>query len=479
MTRLKLPLFASLCLLAVVYPAAARPQVAAKDSLQCRTAPGSLASATSNAEIFRTDLCDPYSLAVMAYVWGKPIVDAAKIRVFFTRPDAPLTTRPPSVAGAALNRFGHGRILADPDNKSGVGPNNDTLYSNATFDLTTGPFVVTTPDFGDRYYTFSVAHPDSSTSASLGSRTHGSKLPPLFLHAAGYAGPIPAGMVPISSADRYLHLWGRTLVTSPEDLPQVRQLQDAMKIERYVDGKLEPVGPPPPQRPFPASTGDEVFLRQLAVALEDMALSPQDQAIADRIRPLLETAQAAGESASVSKGLADGQTIIAHAAAHFGKQSGGWSVGLAGARFGSDWLLRAAVAKDQIFVTVPEEAIYPIARKAADGSELTGAHRYRLHMDAPPPARAFWSITLYDDAGAMEPNPIERYSVGNRTRGLMREDGTMRDIVIAHDEPRDRDAIWLPAPEGRFYLMMRLYGPERAIQTGEWTPPIIDQIQAL
>ncbi|AXB76646.1 DUF1254 domain-containing protein [Novosphingobium sp. P6W] len=345
-----------------------------------------------------TAACDDYSLTVMAFVWGKPIVDAAKIRLFFTQPANPTAPRAPAVAGAALNRFGHGRILADPDSKSGVGPNNDTLYSNATFDVTTGPFIVTTPDFADRYYTFSVAHPDSATSASLGSRTHGGKLPPLFIRAASYTGPVPAGMIEIVSPDRYLHLWGRTLVESAHDLPKVRALQDAIKVERFVDGRTIPVGSPPKQRQFPAGTSGRAFLQQLAVALADMKLSPQDQAIANRLQPLLQKAQAAAwttdDDQRADRAMADGSVIVSHAASAFGTQVGGWSVNLAGARFGSDWLLRATVSKDQIFVTLPEEAIYPIARTAEDGSALDGHRSYHLAMKAPPPVRAFWSITL-------------------------------------------------------------------------------------
>ncbi|WP_197063594.1 DUF1254 domain-containing protein [Novosphingobium malaysiense] len=438
----------------------------------------SLAEADSNEEIFDPRRCDAYASMVKAYVWGKPFVDAAKIRVFFTRPADPLPPRAPSVAGNALNRFGHGRILADPANKSGVGPNNDTLYSNVTFDVTTGPFVVTTPDFGDRYYTFSVAHPDSSTTASYGSRTHGGKLPPLFIHSRGYAGPVPAGMIDIETADRYLHLWGRVLVRSSQDIPAVHKLQDAMKIQRYVDGRLEPVGPPPDQIPFPSGDGARAFLRQLAIAVEDMALSPQDQAVWRRLEPLVEAAQAtdwpAGyDTDTIERGLADGKAIVTRAAASFGKAAGGWSVNLAGARFGSDWLLRAAIAKDQIFVTIPEEAIYPIARTAADGSVLDGHNAYRISMTAPPPVRGFWSITLYDDKGAMVANPISRYSVGNRTPGLKFSADEPTEIIISHSRPQEAGAVWLPAPKGPFYLMMRLYGPDKAIQSGQWLPPSI------
>lgn len=460
---------ALLSVLALTPAGADAPRVAAA---------GSLASAGSNDEIFNDARSDAYALMVRAYVWGKPIVDSAKIRVFFTRPDDPLAPREPSVAGNALNRFGHGRILADPANKSGVGPNNDTLYSNVTFDVTDGPFVVKTPEFGDRYYTFSVAHPDSSTSVSLGSRTHGGKLPPLFVHSTRYDGPVPPGMIDIATGDRYLHLWGRMLVRSADDLPEVRALQDAMTIERLRGGKTEPVGPPPPQKPFPQGDGARIFLRQLAVAVSDMELSPQDEAQWRAIRPLVEAAGAdvwpqGFDAAAIDRGIADARQIVARAASRFGKTSGGWSVNLAGAYFGSDWLLRAAIAKDQIFVTVPEEAIYPIARTDERSEPLDGRKRYTIRMSAAPAVRGFWSITMYDDKGALVDNPIGRYSVGNRTPGLEFRSRAPVDIVISQDRPKRKKAVWLPAPSGLFYLMMRLYLPGEDIQTGAWMPPPI------
>ncbi|MBI1181866.1 MAG: DUF1214 domain-containing protein [Alphaproteobacteria bacterium] len=443
----------------------------------CPVAAGrDLRQATRNDDIFAAGPCDPYTLGVQAYVWGFPIVEAAKIRLFFTRPDDPFSQRPPSVAGAALNHFGHGRILADPDNLSGVGPNNDTLYSNAVFDLSQGPFLIEFPDYGDRYYTFSVAHPDSSTTQSLGRRTHGSQLPPLFLHAADYAGPVPADAYEIASADRYLMLFGRVLVKGPEDLDSIRALQDAIRVRKVAGGKPVEVPPPADEDRLPAAAPDDplAFLGQLRVAIGGMAVVPRDQALVERLRRFAFDAAAldAQGRAELARGLRDGKAVVEGASHRFGRWSGGWSVNTAGARFGSDYLLRAAVAKDQIYVTVPEEAIYPNAREDSSHQPLTGARRYVIRMP-PPPVRGFWSITLYDDKGAMVQNPINRYSIGDRTPELKREaDGTVA-ILISHDRPQAADANWLPAPAGPFYLMMRLYIPGAEITAGRWSPPPI------
>ena len=81
-----------------------------------------LLSATSNDEIFGGRECDPYTLAVRAYVWGFPLVEMAWIRLRVTNPDDPFAPRSPASTGAPLNRWGHQKVPADPTFRAGVGP---------------------------------------------------------------------------------------------------------------------------------------------------------------------------------------------------------------------------------------------------------------------------------------------------------------------------------------------------------------------
>ena len=45
---------------------------------------------------------------------------------------------------------------------------------------------------------------------------------------------------------------------------------------------------------------------------------------------------------------------------------------------------------------------------------LNGSHDYVLHFPAGqlPPARYFWSLTMYDQAFFLVPNSINRYEIG-------------------------------------------------------------------
>lgn len=69
-------------------------------------------------------------------------------------------------------------------------------------------------------------------------------------------------------------------------------------------------------------------------------------------------------------------------------------------------------------------------------------------------------------------NPINRYSIGDRTPGLRRDSDGSRSIVIQHDRSADT-SNWLPAPAGPFRPLMRLYQPQPAILDRKYEiPPI-------
>jgi hypothetical protein len=70
-------------------------------------------------------------------------------------------------------------------------------------------------------------------------------------------------------------------------------------------------------------------------------------------------------------------------------------------------------------------------------------------------------------------NPIDRYSIGDRTPGLRRDADGSLTIVIQHDQPADT-SNWLPAPAAPFRPIMCLYQPQAAVLDGTYKiPPIV------
>jgi hypothetical protein len=144
---------------------------------------------------------------------------------------------------------------------------------------------------------------------------------------------------------------------------------------------------------------------------------------------------------------------------------------------GNGMILRAAQA--QLFpgpVNVPQEAMYWITSGDSEGHILSGKHDYIIHFPpgSLPPNNAFWSLTLGDAKNRFVPNPINRYSVSDRS-GLVPNADDCVDIYIQNAAPVSRESNWLPAPSGKFILWLRVYMPGAAILNGEYSvPPVVE-----
>jgi hypothetical protein len=143
---------------------------------------------------------------------------------------------------------------------------------------------------------------------------------------------------------------------------------------------------------------------------------------------------------------------------------------------GNGMLLRTAHA--QLFpgpVNTPEEAMYWWTN--ADGARraLSGGHDYLMHFpaDGLPPNKAFWSLTMGDAKNQFVANPLDRYSVSDRTGLAQNPDGSV-DIYIQNAAPAGHESNWLPAPAGNFILWLRVYIPGEAVLQGRYAvPPVV------
>ena len=91
-----------------------------------------------------------------------------------------------------------------------------------------------------------------------------------------------------------------------------------------------------------------------------------------------------------------------------------------------------------------------------------------------PPVKGFWSLTMYDPDFFFVPNPINRYSLSQRDTFVDQPGRLRRPVSAGGFARRDKEANWLPAPEGKFVPMLRLYWPQDtppSILDGSWTPP--------
>jgi hypothetical protein len=158
------------------------------------------------------------------------------------------------------------------------------------------------------------------------------------------------------------------------------------------------------------------------------------------------------------------------------REVNGWMVSYGITSFIADPLDRAVVAKLGPGCLVPGEGLYFVLTTGPDGRPLTGDKRYVLDFPAGglPPVDAFWSLTMYGGDRALVRNPIDRYAIGDRTRGLrLARDGSLR-IHIQHDRPAEGIANWLPSPApgaAPFILFLRTYQPRAELADGSYRMP--------
>jgi hypothetical protein len=96
-----------------------------------------------------------------------------------------------------------------------------------------------------------------------------------------------------------------------------------------------------------------------------------------------------------------------------------------------------------------------------------------------PPVNGFWSLTMYNAEYFFVANPLNRYTLSQRDALKKNADGSV-DLYLQHENPGpEKEANWLPAPEGKFVLMLRLYWPKEqdpSILDGSWQLPPVKRV---
>ena len=95
-----------------------------------------------------------------------------------------------------------------------------------------------------------------------------------------------------------------------------------------------------------------------------------------------------------------------------------------------------------------------------------GGGVYKLTAPAAVPVDAFWSITVYDAQGYIDPNPLNAYNV-NSVTGRKSADGS---IAVQFGGCDEETPNCIPIMKGWNYIV-RLYRPRAEILNGSWTFP--------
>jgi hypothetical protein len=156
----------------------------------------------------------------------------------------------------------------------------------------------------------------------------------------------------------------------------------------------------------------------------------------------------------------------------------GWSWTLKTGVYGTDYKQRALIAAMALGANRPEDTVVAASTVDGTGQPYSGNSRYAMHF-APgqtPSANGYWSLTMYDSDCFFVDNPLGRYALNSRDQLTFNPDGSLDLCIQKYPPGADREPNWLPAPQGKFVLMLRFYWPKESLIKGSWKIPPVKRV---
>jgi hypothetical protein len=436
---------------------------------------------------------EEFWLATDAYIFGYPLVTMEMTRRVITNVAKPEGTRAPMGQIIKLREYPNSSF------RDVTAPNADTLYTTAFFDVGKEPWVLGIPDMKDRYFLVPLLDGWTTVFQVPGKRTTGTRAQTYAITGPGWKGTLPAGLRELKSQTSMVWMLGRIYCTgTPEDYAAVHKLQDAftlMPLSAYGKPYTPPEGNADPAIDMKTAVRDQVnrmsaqeYFTLLCQLMKD---NPPNAADAAELKKFEKIGIVPGKDFDASKLNADFAKRIAQVG--FDRimlqfkinprvtHHSGWSFTTKTGIYGTDYLMRALVTAIGLGANRPQDAVYPTSMKDAEDRNYNGANKYvmRFPKGQLPPVGGFWSLTMYDENFFFVANPINRYSISPRQSLKANPDGSV-DLYIQNESPgADKEANWLPAPKGKFVLMLRMYWPNEknpSIINGTWRPPGVKKV---
>ncbi|MQS13517.1 DUF1254 domain-containing protein [Streptomyces kaniharaensis] len=454
-------------------------------------------------------LVDPATIratAAEAWVRGYPI-----LRNYRTLYAQALDDADPRYVGG-FGVFRHHPQPLTPADTDIAAPDNDTRPSWAWLDLRTEPWVISVPA-EDRYYVLALHELDTVHAGFVGSRATGRQAGDHLVVGPAWQGDVPPGITSvIRTATQLIGVVGHTHLVgnAPADVADLRAVQDRYRLRPLHEYAGTPAPTPAPDPVWPVWR-DEVmdtieffaFLDFLlgffplpphpavpaSPLLAAVPLPPSETDLRGRLTDLGIDGRGEFEPAAlplevraeIERGIADGRARLERATAEAAEAAElATSAGAFGTReqIGADHLGQAVGANLGLY-GLPAEEVWRGAWTADSAGHRPPSasdrdYTIRFGPDGLPPARFFWSATLYAlPDRLLVDNILDRYSIVDRTPGLVRDPDGGLTLYVQHKRPADaqHSANWLPAPDGPFSVVLRLYGPDRAVLDGRWQLP--------
>jgi hypothetical protein len=440
---------------------------------------------------------EEFGLAIEAYTFGYPLVTMEMTRRAVTNVDAVSGLKGP------MGQIIPAREYPNASYRDVTAPNADTLYTTAFFDVGKEPWVVSLPAMGDRYALFPFLDGWTTVFQVPGKRTTGTGAQTYAITGPGWTGKLPSGVREYKSATSLVWLLGRIYCTgTPEDYKAVHALQDNVKLvplSAYGSAYTPAAGVVDPSFDMKTPVRDQVnrmdAVEYFTLLCELMKTNPPTAADAPMVEKMAAIGIVPGQSFDKSKFNPDFARRVPQVAfdrimLHFKFSDGdvknvnGWGFTVKTGIYGTDYIQRALVTAIGLGANRPQDAIYPTSLKYEGGligRDYMGAEKYVLSFKTglTPPVNGVWSLTMYDANYFFVENPFNRYSISVRQPLKANADGSI-DLYIQNESPgTDKESNWLPAPKGKFLLMMRLYWPKEnnpSLINGSWVLPPVRKV---
>jgi hypothetical protein len=434
-----------------------------------------------------------YALGVQAYIWGYPMVVMQKSRDAMTKGgDAPVTPEQFNKSGllfAPVNQVANAWGMLGPKFSAVQSGNSDTQYSVTWFDSSKEPYVLHIPNAKGRYYTYQFIDAFTNNFHYASTRTMGSQEQAYALVAPGWKGTLPGGATRVDCPTPTGFIIGRWFVASKSDVAAVNAIQKQVTMTP-LSSYGKPYTPPKvPVVPAKKYTGDLAFFEQLGDTLVLNGAPAADAGLLGLLKNIGLTidygfdpsALSAGEKKALGQAIKDGDSMLAVKSASMGKDVNGWQLSpVLNEYFGTDYLFRAAIGYQAMFVNTPIEAYYPGVFIDTDGKTLdgtSGKYTMTFPKGQTPPVGAFWSSTMYDaKKRLMTENSINRYKIGSADNLKANADGSTTIYIQSTSPGKDKESNWLPAPEEPFYMLFRMYQPKIEVLNGQYELPGVKRV---
>lgn len=448
-----------------------------------------LAFATSNIASAETqlDAAEARAIAREAYIYAYPMVDSYRIMYAYH------IDRSNPEFKAPWNEIKNTSRVFTPEDKAVQTPNSDTPYSMVGADLRAEPIVLTIPPMEkERYFSVQLIDAYTFNFDYLGTRTTGNGGGNFLIAGPRWQGDTPPGITKVLNSETEFALCVyRTQLFNPDDLDNVKKVQAGYKVQplsAFLGRKVPAAAPaidfPKPLTPAEQKTSLQIF-GLLNFILQFCPTVPSEADLMSRFARIGIGAGRDFDASRLSPELKQAfESGIADAWAEFDALKKRIDAGeiTSGDMFGTraflknNYLYRMAAAIIGIYGNSREEAVYPFYGADSEGRPLDGHDRYTIRFapGALPPANAFWSLTMYKmPESLLYANPINRYLINSAMLPNLRldEDGGLT-LLIQNDSPGpDGEANWLPAPQGPFFMALRIYWPKPEALDGTWKAP--------